>query len=163
MDILVGIIEYLSSRKPSASELLGVGVSFLGSVNQLTKELIFSSRWSRIREFSLRELEEKLKIEVLVFRSLEAQMEHLLIQNPELMKEGVLLYHWGYGVGASFAANSTILRSKRGCIMEIGHTVYDPNSAKKCICGSVGCLETECALWSLIEKLPFSAAEITGR
>jgi transcriptional regulator of PTS gene len=160
MAILLEIIESLTRRKPAASELLGAGVSFLGSVNHRTKELIFSSRWNRVRNFNLHELEEKLNIKVGVFQSLEAQLEHLLIQNTALMKEEVLVYHWGYGVGASFSSNGAILRSRSGCIMEIGHTVYDPNSMKKCICGNTGCLETECALWSLIEKLPFSSDQI---
>ena len=160
MDTLQEIVQSLESKKPAGSELLGVGISFLGNVNQRTKELLFSTRWRNIKNFSFRALEEKLKLEVLVYTSLEAQLEYLMINNQNYMDGGILLYHWGYGVGASFASEGKVLRSKLGCIMEIGHTTYNPNSSLECICGNIGCLETECALWALLEKLPFSKVQI---
>jgi len=160
MAILQEIVQTLEKEKPVGSELLGAGLSFLGNINQINKELLFSSRWRNIRNFSFKTLEERLNMEVLVYTSLEAQLEYLMINKPDLTDGGTLLYHWGYGVGASFASNGNILRSKLGCIMEIGHTTYNPNSTVECICGKVGCLETECALWAILDKIPYSRAQI---
>ncbi len=160
MNILVGIVNTLSNMYPSTSVLLGCGISFLGNVNQVTKELLFSTRWQNIRKFSFDELGKRLDLEVVVYTSLEAQMEYLLMQEPEYQKDGTLLYHWGYGVGASFSNSGQVLRSGIGCIMEVGHIVYDPNSEKRCICGLIGCIETECAIWSISEQLPFPAAQV---
>ena len=153
MDLLEGIIEPLKKAKPVGSKLLGVGISFFGNFNKIRQELIFSVRWCNIQRFSFKDLAERIGCEVRIYTSLEAKLTHLLLQESSYRRGGTLLYHWGYGIGATYAMDGRVISSTPGYIMEAGHISVDMNSTKKCKCGNTGCLETEAALWALLPQL----------
>jgi predicted NBD/HSP70 family sugar kinase len=86
-------------------------------------------------------------------RSLDPELEFLLFNNKEYRKGGTLLFHWGYGIGSAFAAEGKILKSSLGRFGELGHWKVRPDSLKQCSCGSMGCLETEAALWAILPEI----------
>ncbi|MBA7620423.1 hypothetical protein ES703_27772 [subsurface metagenome] len=102
-------------------------------------------------------------------RSLDTELEFLLLKNPEYRQGGTLLFHWGYGIGSAYARQGAVLRSSLGRFGEVGHIQVSLNSSKLCNCGFYGCLETEAALWSLLPEIretfpeaPEDESEFTG-
>ncbi len=45
------------------------------------------------------------------------------------------------------------MKSSLGRFGEVGHWKVEQNSNKKCSCGSMGCLETEAALWAILPEI----------
>ncbi|NCB03508.1 MAG: ROK family protein, partial [Spirochaetia bacterium] len=160
MDTLVSLIKPLQMSVPNGSNLVGVGLSFFGNFNKIRQELIFSVRWPNIKNFSFKELSKRIGCKVLISTSLEAKLAHLLLEESTYRNGGTLLYHWGYGIGATYAMNGELLGSTPGYIMEAGHIAVDLQNDKVCRCGNVGCLETEAALWSLLPTLQESYPDV---
>lgn len=158
--ILIELIEPLKQKKPDGAIFAGVGLSFFGDFNKIRQELIFSMRWPNIKNFAFRQLSEKLRCEVLVSTSLEAKLTDILLNEPHYRNGGTLLYHWGYGIGATYAMNGVILESTPGYIMEAGHVAVDVNNQTVCRCGNLGCLETEAAIWALLPALSESVPDV---
>ena len=153
MNILVSLIQPLKRAKPIGSAIVGVGLSFFGNFNKIRQELIFSVRWPHIKNFSFKELSKRIGCEVLISTSLEAKLAHLLLEESSYRNGGTLLYHWGYGIGATYAMNGELLESTPGYIMEAGHIAVDLQNEKVCRCGNIGCLETDAAMWALLPTL----------
>jgi predicted NBD/HSP70 family sugar kinase len=153
LNIIRDIVWSLERKIPSGSQLLGVGISFPGNINLMSNELVFSIRWSKLKNFSFDRLSDYIGHKILVSTGFEAKLEYYLFKHPEYRKGGILLYHWGYGIGASYAYNGRIMKSTLGFIMEIGHISLNYDSTKLCRCGNTGCIETTAALWSLIPDL----------
>lgn len=151
--LLVDLIEPLRQAKPLGSDFVGVGLSFFGNFNKIKQELIFSMRWPNIKNFSFKQLSDRLGCDVLISTSLEAKLNDLLMDEPQYRNGGTLLYHWGYGIGATYAMNGVVLESTPGYIMEAGHVAVNLSNEQVCRCGNIGCLETEAALWALLPKL----------
>lgn len=153
MNRLVGIINPLKNQIPIASKLLGVGLSFTGSINRISQKLMNEVRWSNIQRLSLKDLRDIIGCEMTILPSLEAQLAHLLLEVPSYRKGGTLLYHWGYGIGASYAKNGHIITSTPGYVMEIGHIPFDSSNTIRCKCGRTGCLEATASIWALQQQL----------
>jgi len=134
------------------SEIVGAGFSIYGKVNNLEKILVTSSRWNNVANLDLKEVEKETGLNISVYSTLEAQLNQLVMERPEYLEYGTLIYHWGYGVGACFMLNGEPIFSENGSIVEVGHMNYLPNSTKQCFCGRKGCIETECAIWALIKE-----------
>lgn len=152
------LIKYLLDC--SFGEVIGIGFSLPGKVNGLRKVLNFAARWPKVKDFDFSFFEKKFHLPISVSSYLEAELIYLLTQDEKLRNKGTLIYHWGFGVGAKFANNGIVLDSESGSSMEIGHTLYDPNSNKKCRCGSIGCIETECAIWALLDSFPLKKGTV---
>ena len=147
------IIHHLDLKKPSGSEILGVGASLPGMVNLPTKTWIASSRWPLLRNLSFNAIEAEAGHKLSIYKFLDTELEFLLIRNPDYCKGGTLLFHWGYGIGSAYANTGRVLRSTLGIFGEIGHwKVHDP-FPRKCTCGLTGCLETKAALWALLPEI----------
>ncbi len=153
IELIKNLILSVAAKTPPISTMLGVGISLMGSMNMQTGELVYSSRWNRLKKLSIHRLEEITGLKCRLDNALNAELEYLLIKNPEYRKGGTVLYHWGYGIGASYAHNGSILRSQLGGFCEVGHISVDSGSKTVCKCGNKGCLETKAALWSMIPEL----------
>ncbi len=149
----ITIIRELLDYMPLKAELLGVGISVSGSINRQEQSWIYSSRWSNLSNLPFSKLAEELNLNVRVSHFLNANLEYLMMKNPVFMAGGTLLYHWGYGIGASYAHDGTVLKSSLGSFAEVGHWQVSLNKGDLCPCGARGCLETEAALWSIRQKL----------
>lgn len=145
------------------SEVLGVAVSLVGTVDGAHKRWVSTARWRNIQNLDFGILEQSLGQPVLINRMQDAELLYFLQKNPPFREKNVLFVHWGFGIGASYASKGKLLESTLGRTCEIGHMRVSPFSAKQCQCGAYGCLETEAALWALQgnthleNELPFLA------
>lgn len=152
-ELMLNLIGNLSLSIPQGSTLIGEAISLVGTVNPVKKIWISSARWNAIQNLDFRNLETEENIKISVKRSLDTELEYLLIKNKELTKKNVLLFHWGFGIGAAYSCRGKILDSTIGRFGEIGHTRVGSLKNKKCLCGAHGCLETEAAIWALVPLL----------
>lgn len=153
LDTCSSIVEHLSARVPTGSELLGVALSLVGTVNPRTKLWSFAARWPRIRALDFRRLERRVKLPVALSRIHESELQYLIEKKKTYKRCSIVLFHWGFGIGIAYSHAGQLLVSSTGEFGEIGHTVIDPASRKRCQCGRFGCLETEAALWALLPEL----------
>jgi predicted NBD/HSP70 family sugar kinase len=153
LDTCLSIVEHLSAGIPAGSELLGVGLSLVGTINPRTKLLSFAARWPRIRGLDFHELEQRAKLPVALNRIHESELQYLIEKNKAYKRDNIVLFHWGFGIGISYSYMGQLLVSSTGEFGEIGHTIIDPDSQKRCQCGRFGCLETEAALWALLPEI----------
>jgi predicted NBD/HSP70 family sugar kinase len=131
------------------SRILGISFSVPGIVDSRHKIWVFSARWSKMRNLALADLQDKLGIEVSIRRQLDVRLNYELIKNPALRTGNTLLFYWGYGIGGAFASQGEIVSSQTGVFCQIGHIAINPDSVKPCLCGQLGCLESEAAYWAL--------------
>lgn len=135
------------------SEILGVAISLVGTVDAAHKKWVSTARWRNIQNLDLGILEQALSQPVLINRMQDAELQYFIQKNPAYREKNVLLVHWGFGIGSSFASKGKLLESTLGRTCEIGHMRVSPTSTKQCQCGAYGCLETEAALWALQGRL----------
>ncbi|UCF97495.1 MAG: ROK family protein [Spirochaetaceae bacterium] len=152
-DSLTDLVNTVLSNVQRGSEVLAVSLSVAGIVNSATKEWIFSARWPRLRHLSLKRMQEILKVNIVVKRQLDVQLEYAMLRDRRLRDGNTLLFHWGYGIGGAFARNGSVVTSHTGVFCQIGHVSVYPESAKTCICGRTGCLEADAALWALAPEM----------
>jgi len=145
---LVRILESENSC-PVDSTILGISFSVPGIVDSIHKAWVFSSRWPNMRNLVLGDLQQKTGFKISIRRQLDVQLNYHMLSRPELRLGNTLLFHWGYGIGGAFASNGEIIGSQTGIFCQIGHIAINPDSTKPCICGKLGCLESEAAYWAL--------------
>ncbi len=150
---LTDLIDSLSASVPEDSVLIGAVISLVGTVNPSGKLWISSARWNKIQNLDFNIIQASRNLPVSIRRSLDAELEYQIIKNKELALKNVILFHWGFGIGAAYSCCGKILGSTIGRFGEIGHTQAGSTGKKKCLCGSYGCLETESAIWALLPRL----------
>jgi transcriptional regulator of PTS gene len=145
------LVESLLAANPCSAEsaILGVSLSVPGIVDSAHQTWVFSARWPKMRNLALAQLEETLGIEVSIRRQLDVKLNYEMVLKPELRSGNTLLFYWGYGIGGAFASQGEIVSSQTGVFCQIGHIAINPDSVKPCLCGRLGCLETEAAYWAL--------------
>ena len=136
------------------SEVLGVAVSLVGTVDGAYKRWVSTARWRNIQNLDFGILEQSLGQPVLINRMQDAELLYFLQKNPAYREKNVLFVHWGFGIGASYASRGKLLESTVGRTCEIGHLRVSSFSGRQCQCGAYGCLETEAALWALQGNKP---------
>ena len=147
------ILKFLVSKLPEKSQLIGIGTSLPGTVNGEKGKWTSSARWPKLSNISFTELISEFNVPLSLNRSLDPELEYLLFNNENFRKGGTLLFHWGYGIGSAFASEGKVLKSSLGRFGEVGHWQVNHNSTKRCSCGSIGCLETEAALWAILPEI----------
>jgi transcriptional regulator of PTS gene len=114
---------------------------------------MLSSRWPRLKNLELEFLLPTSRMEILTQRTLDSELNYMLLRNPEYRSGGTVMIHWGYGIGASYSRDGRVLRSGLGTFGEIGHLPMAVERDIPCQCGSRGCLETVAALWKLLPAI----------
>jgi transcriptional regulator of PTS gene len=145
-----GILKRLSGGVPGGSEIVGAGLSLVGTVNARTRTWVGAARWPRLHDLDLSALEAQVDFPLFIRRTNEAELEYFLSCHPRTASSSALLLHWGFGIGSAVAFRGALLGSSLGRFGEIGHTPSLRASGAACLCGSRGCLETVAALWSLM-------------
>jgi transcriptional regulator of PTS gene len=102
-----------------------------------------------MRNLALAEVQEQLGIEVSIRRQLDVRLNYEMVRRPALKSGNTLLFYWGYGIGGAFASHGEIIGSQTGVFCQIGHIAINPDSVRPCLCGRLGCLESEAAYWAL--------------
>ncbi|GAB4367655.1 MAG: ROK family protein [Spirochaetales bacterium] len=138
----------------SASEILGIALSLVGTVDSFHNKWISTARWRNIRDLNFESLEHRLQVPVMINRMQDAELLYFIQKNPSYREKNILFVHWGFGIGASYASRGRLLESTLGRTCEIGHLRISSSSTRQCQCGAYGCLETEAALWALQGKTP---------
>ena len=147
------IVVFLTGKLPEGSQLIGIVTSLPGTVNAGQDNWISSARWPQLDNLCLTSLAVEFGIPLVMRRGLDPELEFLLVKNPQYRQGGTLLFHWGYGIGSAFALDGKVLKSSLGRFGEVGHWQVSPTSSKQCNCGFKGCLETEAALWAILEEI----------
>lgn len=161
IDKFINLKKKLSVDIPSSSELLGLGISPLGSVDVNRKIWIRCHRWPNIRDINFYQPPfSDLPVPIIVRRNLEAVLDYQMAANSLYRKGGTALFHWGLGIGGAFALDGFIIESSLGRFGDIGHTKVNPGSDLVCRCGGRGCLEAEAALWALLPELRNSGFQL---
>jgi predicted NBD/HSP70 family sugar kinase len=162
LDTCLSIVQELSTRIPPGSELLGVGLSLVGTINPRTKILSFAARWPKVRELDFHELQKRTGLPVELNRIHESELQYLIEKNKAYKLCNVVLFHWGFGIAISYSHMGQLLSSSTGEFGEIGHSIVDPDSKKRCQCGRLGCLESEAALWALLPEIRQGNPDLEG-
>lgn len=157
LDQMADLVTQLKEA-PGVAHIAGLVVSLPGIVNESSGEWLFSSRYAKATPLSVGVLAQKVGLEVHAQRALSAELEARLLRQNSQAAEPTVLLHWGYGIGMSAAYTNTVQRSTQGAFGEIGHWRSFLASTEKCQCGEVGCLETQAALWSMVEPLKLESA-----
>jgi transcriptional regulator of PTS gene len=147
------LIKTLFSEVPTGCELLGVGMSVVGTVNTGRGIWVNADRWPEIRNLDLGKYFQRKGLNFVLRRNLDIELEYMLEKHPGSRKENTILFHWGFGVGGAYAYQGRVLDSPFGRVMDIGHTIIHPHSDKKCRCGVYGCVESEAAIYALLPTL----------
>ena len=157
--ILRKTVNGLITNLPECSRLIGIGTSLPGTVSAEQGRWISSARWPNLNSLDIAELLLEYNTPLSLSRSLDPELEFLLFNNERYRQGGTLLFHWGYGIGSAYALDGKVIRSSLGRFGEVGHWQINPESKKKCSCGSFGCLETEAALWAILPEIRKSYPE----
>jgi transcriptional regulator of PTS gene len=148
--ILNSVLDSLISQIPAGSQLIGAGISLIGTVDGNKKVWIEATRWPRIRAISFRPIEKRIGVPVVLKRWLDTELEYQLIRNPSCNTGNSLLFHWGMGIGVAFSHKGKVIESRFGKFADIGHIFVDPDPKRVCRCGHPGCLEAVAAIWALL-------------
>ncbi len=152
IQIFDNMIEQLLALVPENAKLVGVAFSPLGTVNASNNQWSKVSRWPNIEKVDFNYITEKYGLPVKLRRNIETILDYEIQTTREFWNKDIALFHWGYGVGSSFASKGQVIDTERGNYTGIGHTLVNPDSSQKCHCGALGCLESEAAIWSLLPQ-----------
>ncbi len=123
-------------------QLLGVGVSLPGLIDQKKGMLLSSTNMPKWKDVPIGPLLQKeLRIPVQVERSMHLAALYEKWTHPHLLDRKVVIISLRTGIGMSLLLNGQLYVGMHGLDGEIGHTMVDING-KPCECGSRGCLET---------------------
>ena len=143
----------VKQQLPPESEILGIGVSLIGTVASSSSIWISAARWRNIKNLDFSALQTKVGIPVSITRVQDAELVHFIQKHPAYSDKNIVFVHWGFGIGASYAHKGRIQGSTIGRFCEVGHTRISMKHDKICQCGAIGCLETEAALWAISSDL----------
>lgn len=147
---LDSILSFLLSKIPAGSELLGAGISLVGTVDAEKKVWIEAIRWPHIKDIPLESIEKRIGAPIHLKRWLDTELEYQLMRNPACRTGNSLLFHWGTGIGVAFSHDGRVINSRFGKFADVGHTFVDPVPERICRCGHSGCLEAVAAIWALM-------------
>ena len=134
--------EFLSQKKLPTESLLAIGLGLPGAVNPRTGVWIRGLRVPGIERVNIRaSISTYYSVPVSVddvARTIATYEKTLgLGRSPK----DLVVLHLGEGVGAGAIVGGKLYQGHRGLSAEIGHLTVDAHGYR-CICGSVGCLET---------------------
>jgi predicted NBD/HSP70 family sugar kinase len=150
---IVELLKSLPKRVPEGGELVGAGISLVGTVNAQTRTWTTAARWPKLRDLDLAAVEARVRFPLIIRRTNEAELEYFLDCARAARGSSTLLLHWGFGIGSAMAYRGMPLTSSLGRFGEIGHARLGSDPEAACLCGQKGCLETDAALWALLPRL----------
>jgi predicted NBD/HSP70 family sugar kinase len=151
--VLAGLAVGLAAAAPRGMSHAGTVVSVSGLVDVRRRQWLVSSRWPRMRHFDIEAAIAPAAGPVDVVRHLDADLRTRALADPVTYSEDVVLLHWGWGIGMSYAVGGQPFGVAGGPFGEIGHWRINGLEARSCGCGRQGCLETVAGLWSLLPVL----------
>jgi len=130
----------------------GLGVGLHGIVNSSEGVLVNAPNlnWKNVKIKQI--LEKKTHIPVCVDNDVRLMAMAETWFCPEHNMDDFAFLYVGRGVGGAIVSTGKLVKGKRECAGEIGHTVIDVNGPM-CECGKKGCLQAHVGETAMIKKL----------
>ncbi len=138
--------------KYPADQVLGVGVSAPGQVDQDGGTSVFAHNWDWRGVPLLDMLREAVAVPLYLDNPLKATALAELWTSPERVTQNFITLNLGTGVGAGIALEGTLLRGRTNSAGEWGHTTLVADG-RTCRCGSRGCVEAYLGAPGIIQTL----------
>lgn len=153
LDIIAKLYADCQDWLPDGARLAGTAISLPGIVDEHEQIWQYSSHWPQLRDVALSRLANLLSTRITVSKSLDCELRARMSRQDYPANQGLLLLHWGFGIGAAFQRALDTPFPKLKGFGEIGHSCVDLASQALCKCGMTGCVEAEAGLWALAPKL----------
>lgn len=137
--------EFLKDMK-QREELLGIGISIPGIINQ-EQRLVIKSHALKLEKYSLSFLEQALAASVYFSNDANAAM---MAEDLNVYKNAIYL-SLNQTLGGAFCINGKLFPGKNQKAGEFGHMILVPGG-RKCYCGKSGCADAYCAASALIDE-----------
>lgn len=164
-DVLMPVItdhlaRMLSELDRSAAEVLGVGLSLPGVVDQARGVSVDSAALAGWDGVPLAPYLAEVADAPLVVDN-DCNVMALSETNAHLLDhDDVLVLKASTGLGLGIVCDGRILRGHRGAAGELGHVKVEAAAGRLCRCGDTGCLEAIAGGWALVEQLRESGQEV---
>jgi glucokinase len=150
--IMVGLVHTLLERNKLAEDnLLGIGVVFPGHIRCRDGVCLTTSNLSAgFKKYPFRQNIQHYfqKTKVYVDNDANAQAFAEFKYGAGRGYDSMIFMTISTGIGAGIIIDGKLLRGITGTAGEVGHTIVNPGSNRKCTCGNYGCLMTEaCGLF----------------
>ena len=146
------ISQAAASQVIEGRQILAVGVSAPGQVDQVGGTSVFAPNWDW-HDVPLREmLAGAVEAPIVLDNPLKAQAIAELWANGGGCVEDLVVLNVGTGVGAGIAINRQLFRGSTNSAGEWGHTVLVADG-RPCRCGSRGCIEAYVGAPGIVETL----------
>lgn len=137
--------EFLKDMK-QREELLGIGISIPGIINQ-DQHLVIKSHALKLENYSLSFLEQALSAPVYFSNDANAAM---MAEDLNIYKNAIYL-SLNQTFGGAFCINGKLFPGENQKAGEFGHMILVPGG-RKCYCGKSGCADAYCAASALIDE-----------
>ena len=142
-EIALLVKKLIKKNNLDEEDLPGIGVGFPGHVRFEEGITITSSNLRGFKNYPLREeLQKQFRIPVVVDNDANAQAYGEFTYGAGKGYNTMIFMTISTGIGAGIVINRKIFRGLTGTAGEIGHTIIDSRSKRKCTCGNYGCLMT---------------------
>ena len=142
-EIVLLIKKIIKRNDLEEDEFPGIGIGFPGHVRYADGITITSSNLTGFKNYPLQsELQKHFKIPVIVDNDANAQAYGEFTYGAGKDYNTMIFLTISTGIGAGLVINRKLFRGLTGTAGEIGHTIIDVNSKRKCTCGNYGCLMT---------------------
>ena len=156
--IAQGLDSLLAQAATPRAQVLGVGVSVQGPVDQHSGVSVFAPNWGWHDVPLLAMLQARLDLPVYLDNPLKASAIAELWFGAGRGVEDLVVVYLGTGVGAGVVANGALYRGASNCAGEWGHTNIAVDG-RACRCGSRGCVETYVGAPGIIRTIQEVAPE----
>ncbi len=147
VEIMVSFLQELLQKNYYTYEhLCGIGVAFPGHIKSKEGVCITTSNLSAgFENYPLKQKLEDFCQGVPVYTENDANAQAYAEYRFGAGKgyNNMVFVTLSTGIGAGVIINGSLLRGKHGTAGELGHTIINDHSKRRCTCGNYGCLMTE--------------------
>lgn len=142
-DIVCLVRKLLEKNNVRDEDLMGIGVVFPGHIRAKDGITITTSNFATgFKNFPFRQRIQEAFPKVPVFTDNDANAQAYAEYKYGAGKgyENLIFMTVSTGIGAGIIVDGALMRGMTGTAGEVGHTIINPNSKRKCTCGNYGCL-----------------------
>ncbi len=145
---VAGAIEGVRGKK----KIHGIGVGFAGFVDSKKGIVISSPNIPPAKNLKVKKfLEKRFKCNIALENDANMFALGEFFYGSGKRHSNMVALTLGTGIGSGVIANGRLVRGK-GIASELGHTVIDFSSGKKCMCGNTGCFESLVSGKAVVER-----------
>ncbi len=142
-EIVLLVKKLLKQNNIEEEQLPGIGIGFPGHIRFNDGITITSSNLMGFKNYPFRhELQKHFKIPVVVDNDANAQAFGEFLYGSGKGYSTMIFMTISTGIGAGIIINRKVFRGLTGTAGEIGHTIVNAASKRRCTCGNYGCLMT---------------------